>query len=328
LEEFKQCVAAILPQLTDETELLISDNSPDNLTQDYVTAELLGKENVRYNHNQVNLGADGNFLYLMKNARGKYFLLIGDDDKPADDAYIKLVEFLKRSEEVAVCFLNAIGLNNNLDMPDAPISIRESEKLYSGIPECGEFLRKAGIMMTFMSSLVFNKRVFDEMESPERFMNTNLIQSHIFVAMLGILPKAAYLPEVVIFGRGENSSGYNVYTVFVCNWYDVLFSTARKSGFKKRILRKVFNDTLGGHILGLISLERQNKLAGFSTGGRFKAFLRIIGFRYAWTRVLPLWLMPQWLFRIMYKAHKKRKSRLSAIKPTEVHRIKEGESSV
>ena len=71
-------IDSVLAQSFEHFELLISDNcSPDN-TADVVNA--YDDPRIRYVRHAKNIGANANFNFCLDDARGKYLLLLSDDD--------------------------------------------------------------------------------------------------------------------------------------------------------------------------------------------------------------------------------------------------------
>lgn len=73
--ELRACLDSILPQLTDDCKLLVSDNDPEAsarpLCQDY---------RIVYSANHMNVGADANCLRGITTAASEYLWVFGDDD--------------------------------------------------------------------------------------------------------------------------------------------------------------------------------------------------------------------------------------------------------
>src|SRR5215813_5462932 len=74
----RQALSSALNQSYRHIEVLVSDNcSPDN-TEAVVTS--FNDSRIRYIRHPVNIGAIKNFAFCLQEARGKYFLLLHDDD--------------------------------------------------------------------------------------------------------------------------------------------------------------------------------------------------------------------------------------------------------
>ena len=65
----------LLPQCTDEIELVISDNTSTDETPEIIP-EYQKLYPIRYIRNKINIGPDANFLQCMKLASGKFTYLL------------------------------------------------------------------------------------------------------------------------------------------------------------------------------------------------------------------------------------------------------------
>ncbi len=74
----RQSLEAALGQTYRELEILVSDNASEDDTEDVVRS--YDDSRIRYVKQPQNLGANGNFNYLVEHAAGAYLLLLLDDD--------------------------------------------------------------------------------------------------------------------------------------------------------------------------------------------------------------------------------------------------------
>ena len=81
-DKLREQIDAILPFLTSEIELLISDNGSDDATPEVVQEAISSNPSasIRYLRNPTNIGADGNIRKALQSGRGQWLWLIGDDD--------------------------------------------------------------------------------------------------------------------------------------------------------------------------------------------------------------------------------------------------------
>lgn len=99
---------SLLAQTYRDFEILISDDcSPDD--SNTVIPQLLSKANqaFRYYAQPTNLGYDGNVRFCLRLARGRYVLLLGNDDAlRGDNALAEIVELLHQTNLPEVAFTN------------------------------------------------------------------------------------------------------------------------------------------------------------------------------------------------------------------------------
>jgi len=86
-------VRHLLPQLNDNTKLLIFDNCSDEVMQDILYLEFpeIYEKKVEVIRNITNIGADANIVRCFENCRSPYLWILGDDDIPLSDAVEKII---------------------------------------------------------------------------------------------------------------------------------------------------------------------------------------------------------------------------------------------
>lgn len=105
-KELGQTLATILPQLTDDVELVVVDNASPNLE---VVREL-GDSRVRVVRNPANIGANGNVLRCFEVSDAEWLWLLGDDDNPRNDAVKTVLRAIDSSRDaLAINFCSAHG---------------------------------------------------------------------------------------------------------------------------------------------------------------------------------------------------------------------------
>ena len=75
-DDLLRCLSSVLPQLTDDVELLVVDNASDIPVSSFVD-----HPRVRIVRNPINIGAVGNLLRTFELANADWVWLIGDDDE-------------------------------------------------------------------------------------------------------------------------------------------------------------------------------------------------------------------------------------------------------
>lgn len=103
-------------RLHDEIEILVSDNASEDRTQAIAQERTERFSYVRYLRNDRNRGVKYNILQVMRMAEGKYFMMLGDDDRIVDGSLAKIVEKLRGSDAVTAMFVQQAG--HNYAFPD------------------------------------------------------------------------------------------------------------------------------------------------------------------------------------------------------------------
>jgi abequosyltransferase len=216
-ETLVQLLDSLSPQLQgeDRVELLISDNaSPDNTAQLVQDFEQRGHI-VRYVRNAVNIGPDRNFAQCFEMARGRYFVLMGDDDLLVPGAIAKILQLLE-AHDPDIVYLSSYPFSAD------PLAERKEDPLgrtYRVMEDPLQFARTANLMLTFISGVIVNKNRFAEIEHEPviEFTETFLIQLGWTLPFLRDHRRSICVWERLLAGRINNSGGYNIAKVFGVN---------------------------------------------------------------------------------------------------------------
>lgn len=251
-------LAQLCPQLCgheNDVELLISNNDSQDETDDVVKRHIDQGSHITYIRNQTNIGSDRNIAQCFQCARGRYVLILGDDDLLLNGAVDKILNVL-RSGDYGICYLAVYGYEENFNRERPPYGRCGHNVVFS---RQERFIRKLGIYATFISANVINKELLHDLDV-EQFVGTNLVQTYLVYAAILRSTQNMYVSEYLVACKRNNSGGYNFLDVFVGSLNQV-FETYTAYGLPKRTFDSVRNDILTGYILYRISAAR---LAGGS----------------------------------------------------------------
>jgi glycosyltransferase involved in cell wall biosynthesis len=94
--------ASVLSQDWDELELVISDNASTDGTDEECVQLACSDSRVRWFRQERNVGPTENFRFVLREARGRYFMWLGDDDWLEEPSLVgTLAERLAASNQVA-----------------------------------------------------------------------------------------------------------------------------------------------------------------------------------------------------------------------------------
>ena len=97
--EIEAAIEALLSQTIDEFELIISDNCSQDSTQEICSRYAALDRRVKYFRQETNIGAVKNFLFVLQEAKGHYFMWAAADDTRSKD-YLELnSRFLEESPD-------------------------------------------------------------------------------------------------------------------------------------------------------------------------------------------------------------------------------------
>ncbi len=153
-----ETLESIIPQLTEEVELIIVDGaSPDNtpaIVKEYITA----KHNIRYFRERENSGIDGDYDKSVSYANGLFCWLMTDDDLIEPNAVSKILASIDESVDLIV--LNAVVKNINLTKVLIPNLCKvPADKSYD--ESTNElFFKDTALALSFIGCVVIRREVW------------------------------------------------------------------------------------------------------------------------------------------------------------------------
>jgi abequosyltransferase len=211
-----ELLACLETELAGQTwiELLVLDNASQDDTQEVVAESTRGLA-LQYVRNATNIGSDRNFQKCFEMARGKYFLLFGDDDLLVPGAVAKIGDLLKMHDP------DIMSLSSYSFTTDARKERKEDflGRSHRVLTDPLQFARITNLMLTFISGIIVNRDRFMELdhEPIARFTDTNLVQMGWTLPLLKGQRNRICIWERLVAGRVNNSGGYNIARIFGVN---------------------------------------------------------------------------------------------------------------
>lgn len=100
----REVIDSLLAQTYTNFELIISDDCSSDDTQKICEQYARKDDRIRYIRHNKNIGGVNNFNFVLKRARGEYFMWAADDDLWEPDFILELVSAHKRREDAVVAF--------------------------------------------------------------------------------------------------------------------------------------------------------------------------------------------------------------------------------
>ncbi len=285
-EQLKSNVCSILDCRDPRIHVFVADNhSPDprvlpflkKCKEEYVNFDFIVQDK--------NLGPDRNFLSCLSAPNSTYIHLLGDDDIVEPGKENLLFSFLADNPNLSFVFCDY----------GRTTEVFSKNDLFS-------FARRAGVLITYMSLLVFSKRTLGLIEDKEKYIGTLLIQSHLAYLSLSRSdrPFAIFGGWSFLAGTGINNAktlSYDFLNVFVACYHDLIYSSGTAAGLNRKQSRAIFGDSTYFVVPWIVRLRRVNPKA---LKKPFFYFLKyLFFFRRGWTRYLPACYCPlSWLNRI------------------------------
>jgi hypothetical protein len=213
----RELLSVLFEQLIKErrVELIISDNASPDETPGVVEEYRKRGLQIRSVRNEINIGADANFLQCLEMASGKYFWLFGDDDIIVPGGISKILSLLAM-DDYAVVFVNPYEFRK--DYATEQISDKFG-RFAEVLPNGFQLTRRVGAMLGFISSVIVNKeRLAETVRYPlPNLIGTNLMQLGWVCPLLASGLQVLIVWEKLVAGRGGNSVGWGACEVFGVN---------------------------------------------------------------------------------------------------------------
>jgi glycosyltransferase involved in cell wall biosynthesis len=259
-------------------EIFVSDNcSPDD-TPEVVEKYASTGSPFRSLRNGENIGSDANIAQCFNLARGKYVLILGDDDLLIDGTIASLISHLQADEYGVVC-LRPYGYDRDFrhEYPGGGGKLRK-------FADAGDFLAAIGPYVTLISSCVINKSLLAGVDARD-YCGGNLVQVHLVLQAALRTSKNLFVDDYQIAYKRNNSGGYNFWKVFVEEFGRIL-DGCKTLGLTDNAIRKIETRMLVSHYPTYLLRERCEQSSYLAeTKARFDA-----RFGHRW--LYRLWLEP------------------------------------
>ena len=260
--------------------LTLAQLSRELKTVDESSVEVLVSDNCSSDDtpHAENIGSDANTAQCFNLARGKYVLILGDDDLLIDGALSSLSSHLRSNEYGVVC-LRPYGYERDFrrEYPGGTGSLRE-------FANAGDFLAAIGPYMTLISSCVINKDLLSNVD-PREFCGGNLVQVQLVMQAALHSEKNLFVDDYQVACKRNNSGGYDFSRVFVEEFGRIL-DDSRRLGLSETAVRKIETRMLLGYYPYYLLRQRRDRSGDLAASqARFDA-------RFGRRRLYLIWLAP------------------------------------
>lgn len=202
---------SIVPQLTDEVEVVVLDGASTDDTAEVVRRFQEQHANVRYHRLDARGGIDRDMARVVELARGRYCWLFSGDDIMRPGAIGTVLDWIGRSQcDVYLCrhsnctfamdFIADHPILRSREVLTADLSVPRERSAYFALAQTTE------AFFSFMSGLVVRKASWDSVPLNEGFMGS--CWGHV-ARLFELMPRGlrvAYSPQVLLDRRGDNDS--------------------------------------------------------------------------------------------------------------------------
>ena len=296
----------LLPQVTEEIEVIVSDNCSTDGTRDIISNYRKEYPFINFRENEENKGADLNFLKCMLEARGKFVMLVSDDDILVEGALETIVEFLTGHPGISMAYMDSVAFKDNYTgVGQCHRYKRFSTRIEQSkeVSDKSEFLKYAQRLFGFTSCHIWSTERIREIPDPGRFVGTFFMQAYISILCSNRTDDRLGLIAGPCIAVGEYGSlgNYNLARVEGA-FYHRMIEFAIENGYPGEQLEKYYIWKI--IYLGRIYLIKERAIGIHQTKCRdlFSVTYRYPG---AWIKLYPFFLLPPFICRsIIYVTRK------------------------
>jgi abequosyltransferase len=283
----KELLSVLFDQMISEprVELIISDNaSPDETPNVVAEFEQRGLR-LRSIRNEVNIGADANFLQCFEQARGRYVWIFGDDDVIVSGGIARVLSYLDNNDFDLV-YLDTYPHHDSGNSPKMEWRGHVTE-----LEDARQFVSRVHVFFTFISGNILNKEHIqaNEFRPFSELLGSNLIQLGWTYAALNGFKRGLHIQEKLVGARVNNAGGYKLLEVFG----PTLKMVTNKRLHSEDLAQIIFNGALQRFWPGMM-LQYKRSATVFTQEEKPSKILASVfkdNFRY-WTFVFPIMILP------------------------------------
>lgn len=307
----KNMLSVLLPQIEENVEVLISDNCSTDDTPLIISEYQKEYPSIRYIRNEKNVGADSNFLQCAKMAKGKFVLLISDDDILCEGAVRTIVSYLSRYPNVSLVYMDTVAFQ------DEYTGIKNTHRYIEFLTplerdiytqDKSEFLSYCMRLWGFTSCYIWNKEKLDKIENLEQYFGSYFLQA--YINLLCSKENGAYLGCIkgpcVAVGEYGILGNYDVAQVEGISYHKMIDFAVNEAHYDRKQFEKFYIWKIC--LLGRNNIIKQRAVGVHKTkeSTLIKATYR---YPYAWLHLYPFLLIPPVFCKVALIIKRKKQGR-------------------
>lgn len=295
-------------QLTDEVEILVSDNASTDGTEELLVSDYAF---AAYFRNDENLGADRNFLECYRRSNGRYILLMGSDDVVMEGAIDRILEFIrtKATNNMPLIFLNHVsftGEYKGIEHCSIPFLGKDgSDRI---IQSKEKFISIADRQLTYMSSFLLEREAYIRIDNPEQYFDTRFLHTYLaFEATskscdFGVVTFPCIAQDLTLDNTPEFIGKYSaLFQVFGGLMKSVLVEFASRKGYDEKQMKRVYrNGMIKIFVSWMIRAKAYGDLEGVKGFWKY-CYPAVKNYPVAWITVIPIAYLPSGISRLYLK---------------------------
>lgn len=300
----KRALQSIADQYDDRLEILVSDNaSPDNTEE--VIREMEKYIPIKYIKNKENIGSDMNFLQCLREASGRYTVLLGDDDLIIDGKIGIILNYLESNDDLSLVFINHTYFYGEYDENNPGILYNIEIDNKSGLTK-KDFFDYVKYEIIYISSVVLSTKRVRNVADPKKYSWTLFMHSCIAFEStkndngnLGIISTPCIAKDSTA-DEHNNVLKPEIFFPAYCRGEKYLFyELAPSCGYDREQMQRIFTSSalrLRGYVLKLNVDNYPNWKKYFWE----YAYPAIKEFPIAWIKIIPMAVIPRFLAKFLW----------------------------
>lgn len=220
-------------------EILVSDNASTDGTTAFMSDFMKDHPQVRYYRKSVNTGFGGNFSNCMNLAHGKYLLLHSDDDVLLPGSVEAIMMALQ--EQPVFVYLQSMMMGSEQQQATGANFLIFTNK--------NAFLDHIGIMLTFISAMVFRVEYIRRIPDLSALTQKNLMQTNVAFRTMRYPGKYIIVRKPCIAASSNAQVHYDLYRTWVYEFAQLLLEEAPACGFDEKLCKSILHDAFSRDVL-------------------------------------------------------------------------------
>jgi abequosyltransferase len=206
-----ETLESILSQASESVEVVVVDGASTDSTPEVVASYQKRFTNLIYHRGAQNMGVDRDMATAVELARGEYCWLMSSDDLIKLGAIPRMLEETQSGADIYLCDITLCDSNMRPIRNTTFLSDRRVDDQFD-LTDREQFLTYLNLatsnnaLFCYMSSIVFRRRCWANVEYNERFSGTGY--AHVFKLFSFIEDRCLikYIPSALVLNRPDNDS--------------------------------------------------------------------------------------------------------------------------
>lgn len=293
-----KALESIFCQIDERTEVLVSDNCSEDGTKELMESNY---PNVTYYRNEKNVGME-NFKRCYDRAKGKFILLLGDDDLVVNGALKIILDFLEENNDLKLLFLNHTFFKEEFNgNKDKPFASKKNGNFVTTDKDV--FIDIVKHQLSFISCMILSNKAYRSIRNVNIYTKNWFLQTCVaFEITKDPNSKLGIISDVCIAQNTPNSAlnMSNYVDVFIVTESSVFTEIGVACGYRKSKMKKIYFDFACSNVPNYV-LACKAKDVEWKESFWKKGYPVLKKSPKAWLTIFPAALIPTCIAKLAYK---------------------------